>query len=140
MRALGLDVSKEDMRLLLQQLGKDASSASAASLSITLDDFLSIMATRMPARDSREEVEKVFRLFDEDGAGFITFRSLKKVCAELGEGLTEEEMQEMIDEADKDQDGKISFDEFFRIMKKRFTHSTAQQHPTHTHAQNGHAA
>ena len=134
MRALGLDVSKEEMKVALAQLNKDPSSASAASLSITLDDFLSLMSTRMPARDSREEVEKVFRLFDEDGSGFITFRSLKKICNDLGEGLTEEEMQEMIDEADRDQDGKISFEEFFRIMKKRSHTNTHTYTHTPTHA------
>jgi Ca2+-binding EF-hand superfamily protein len=44
---------------------------------------------------------------------------LKKVCSELGEGLTDNEIQEMIDEADRDQDGKINIDEFYRVMKKR---------------------
>ena len=33
--------------------------------------------------------------------------------------LTDEELQEMIDEADRDGDGLISQDEFFRVMKKR---------------------
>lgn len=119
MRALGLDISRDDLKSILHQLNKDPSPAAASSITLTLDDFTSVMSTRMPARDSREEVEKVFRLFDEDNSGFITFRSLKKVCSELGEGLSEEEMQEMIDEADRDQDGKISFEEFFRVMKKR---------------------
>ena len=76
------------------------------------------MSTRLPARDSREEVEKVFRLFDEERSGYITFRALKRVVNELGEGLSEEEMQEMIDEADRDQDGKISFEEFYRVMRR----------------------
>lgn len=35
-----------------------------------------------------------------------------------GENLTEEELQAMIDEFDKDQDGMISFDEFMYIMKQ----------------------
>jgi hypothetical protein len=30
---------------------------------------------------------KVFRLFDEDNTGFITFRALKRICHEIGEGL-----------------------------------------------------
>ena len=30
---------------------------------------------------------KVFKLFDEDNIGYITFKSLKKVCQELGENL-----------------------------------------------------
>jgi len=50
-------------------------------------------------RDSKEEVAKVFALFDPDGNGRIAFRDLKRVVTELGEGISEEEMREMIDEA-----------------------------------------
>jgi hypothetical protein len=38
-------------------------------------------------RDSEEEILKVFELFDEEGTGFITFKSLKRVCEELNESL-----------------------------------------------------
>ena len=62
---------------------------------------------------------KVFALFDDDASGHITFRNLKRVASELGENLTDEELQEMIDEADRDGDGMINEDEFFRVMKKR---------------------
>lgn len=61
----------------------------------------------------------MFRLFDEDNTGFITFRNLRKICQELGESLTDAEIQEMITEADTDDDGQISFQEFYRVMKKR---------------------
>jgi Ca2+-binding EF-hand superfamily protein len=30
---------------------------------------------------------KVFELFDEENTGFITFKSLKRVCEELNESL-----------------------------------------------------
>lgn len=58
------------------------------------------------------------RLFDDDETGKISFKNLKRVANELGENLTDEELQEMIDEADRDGDGEISQDEFLRIMKK----------------------
>ena len=37
---------------------------------------------------------------------------------ELGENLTDEELQEMIDEADRDGDGEVNEAEFIQIMKK----------------------
>ena len=43
---------------------------------------------------------------------------MKNIAKQLGENLTDEELQEMIDEADRDGDGEVSEEEFFRIMKK----------------------
>jgi len=95
-----------------------------------------MMTAKMSERDSREEILKAFRLFDDDETGLIffqsinhlyhlllligkiSFRNLKRVAKELGENMTDEELQEMIDEADRDGDGEISEDEFLRIMKK----------------------
>ena len=52
-------------------------------------------------------------------AGTISLKNLRRVAKELGENMTEEELQDMIDQADRDGDGEINPDEFYRIMKKR---------------------
>lgn len=85
---------------------------------VTYDDFLSLMSVKMAEKDSKEEIMKAFRLFDDDETGKISFKNLKRVAKELGENLTDEELQEMIDEADRDGDGEINQEEFLRIMKK----------------------
>ena len=36
-------------------------------------------------RDSREEIEKIFKLFDEDKSGKISFKNLKKIAQEIGQ-------------------------------------------------------
>ena len=60
-------------------------------------------------------------MFDHDENGKIGFKDLERVAKELGENLTDEELQEMIDEADLDHDGEINEQEFIRIMKKLCT-------------------
>ena len=77
------------------------------------------MAAKMANRDPRDESLKSFRLFDDDETGTISLKNLRRVAKELGENMTDEELQEMIDEADRDGDGMINEDEFFRVMKKR---------------------
>ena len=77
-----------------------------------------MMTGKMGDRDSPEEIRRGFKLFDDDETGRISFRNLKRVARELGENMTDEELQEMIDEADRDGDGEINENEFLRIMKK----------------------
>ena len=83
-----------------------------------VSEFLSMMTTKMGERDSHEEMIKAFRLFYDDETGKISFRNLKRVAMELGESITDEELQEMIDEADRDGDGEVSQADFIRIMEK----------------------
>jgi centrin-1 len=112
MRALGFEPSTEEVRKLISQVDKDGSGT------VNFNEFLAIMTTKMGERDSREEIIKAFRLFDDDETGKISFRNLKRVAMELGESITDEELQEMIDEADRDGDGEVSQEEFIRIMEK----------------------
>merc|ERR1719453_371448 len=113
LRALGFEVKKEDVRRMLADIGKDPSQP------IDFNDFCEMMRGRMPDKNSRAEIDKVFALFDEDETGKISFRNLKRISQELGESLTDEELQEMIEEADRDGDGLINPDDFYRVMRKR---------------------
>ena len=113
-RALGFQVKKAEIRQMFIDMDKDLGSAL-----VTYDEFVEMVTPRMQNRDSREEIMKVFALFDDDNKGAISFKNLKRVATELGENLTDEELQEMIDEADRDGDGVINEEEFYRVMRKR---------------------
>jgi len=52
----------------------------------------------------------IFQVFDKDGNGYISAAELRHVMANLGEKLTDEEVEEMIKEADLDGDGQVNFD------------------------------
>ncbi|KAL0481388.1 caltractin [Acrasis kona] len=95
MRALGFEPKKEDIKKMISEIDKEGIE-----------------------KDTRAEIMKAFRLFDDDETGKISFANLKRVARELGENMTDDELREMIEEADKDQDNEISEEEFFRIMKK----------------------
>mmetsp|Transcript_21645 Transcript_21645/g.49290 ORF Transcript_21645/g.49290 Transcript_21645/m.49290 type:complete len:214 (-) Transcript_21645:114-755(-) len=113
LRALGFEVKKEDVRRMLSDVGKDPTQP------IDFNDFQEMMRGRMPDKNSRAEIDKVFALFDEDQTNKISFWNLKRIAQELGESLSDEELHEMIEEADRDGDGLINPDEFYRVMRKR---------------------
>ncbi|MBN3291523.1 CETN1 protein, partial [Polypterus senegalus] len=112
MRALGFEPKKEEIKKMIAEIDKESTGK------IDFSDFLGVMTQKMAEKDSKEEILKAFRLFDDDETGKISFRNLKRVAKELGENLTDEELQEMIDEADRDGDGEVNEQEFLRIMKK----------------------
>ena len=60
---------------------------------IDFEEFLTMMTAKMGERDSKEEILKAFRLFDDDETGKISFKNLKRVAKELGENMTDEELQ-----------------------------------------------
>jgi centrin-3 len=112
MRALGFDVKKHEVLGLMKEYDREGAGQ------IEYHDFLEIMTTKISERDPVEEILKAFKLFDEDNSGKISLRNLRRVARELGENLSDDELQAMIDEFDKDGDGEISEQEFLNIMKQ----------------------
>jgi len=86
---------------------------------INFEQFLDMMTARISDTDNREDIMKVFRLFDDDDSGYITINDLTRVAKELGETMNPAELKEMIERGDHDGDGMISFDEFYAIMTKK---------------------
>merc|ERR1711970_874592 len=96
MRALGFEVKNEELKKMVSDVDNDGNGT------IEFTEFLSMMTGEM---GSREDIEKVFKLFDDDNTNKISFRNLARVAEELGENIDDEELQDMINQADRDGDG-----------------------------------
>jgi len=95
---------------MIAEIDKDGSGT------IEFEEFLAMMTEKMGGKDSNDEIIKAFKLFDEEGKGKITIDNLRRVAKDLGEIITEEELQQMIYEADEDHDGVVNQVEFIKIM------------------------
>ncbi|EEC43495.1 calmodulin [Phaeodactylum tricornutum CCAP 1055/1] len=84
---------------------------------IDFDEFLILMKSRIGHRDPEKELRDAFAVFDTDGSGAIDRKELKRLMKKLGQALTEQEIDAMMDEVDTNGDGEISFEEFKELMQ-----------------------
>ncbi|XP_043844135.1 centrin-2-like [Dromiciops gliroides] len=85
MRALGFEPKKEEIKKI-SDIDKEGTGK------INFNDFLAVMTQKMAEKDTKEEILKAFRFFNDDETGKISFKNLKRVARELGENLTDEEL------------------------------------------------
>ncbi|XP_006338890.1 caltractin-like [Solanum tuberosum] len=71
-------------------------------------------------QQKRQEIREAFELFDTDNSGTIDAKELNVAMRALGFEATEEEINRMIAEVDKDGSGAIDFDEFVHMMTAKF--------------------
>lgn len=97
----------------------------AAALGGTVDSTAMVptggAATGADVRDpggkfTDEEILEAFRAFDLDKNNFIGAAEIRHVLINIGEQVTDEEVDEMIRMVDKDGDGQVSWDEFYSMV------------------------
>jgi len=110
MRQLGQNPTEGELQDMINEIDIDGSGT------IDFNEFLSLMARKGQDQDIEEELVEAFKVFDRDGNGLISAAELRYVMVNLGEKLTDEEVNDMILEADIDSDGHINFEEFKRMM------------------------
>jgi calmodulin len=66
-----------------------------------------------------DPVKEAFRAYDPDGTGFVDTNVLRAVFQKLGFGeISQGDLEILVDAADMDGDGKISLDDFRKMMQE----------------------
>merc|ERR1711907_809658 len=98
MKSLGFDVKHAVVYNMVADLDSDGSGE------IEFDEFLEVMTAKISDKNNKEEIDRVFRLFDKDRNGTLEADDLSRVCKELGEEMSEEDVREVIQRMDVDGD------------------------------------
>ncbi|XP_048139137.1 calcium-binding protein CML42-like [Rhodamnia argentea] len=130
---LGLDADLSDLDSILRSHIKPGSDG------LRFDDFVALHqsvdeaffggggdADDAPALREEADLSEAFKVFDEDGDGYICARELKAVLAKLGlpEGEEIGRVERMITSVDRNHDGRVDFFEFKDMMRSVLVNSS----------------
>ncbi|EOY08541.1 hypothetical protein SCA6_002042 [Theobroma cacao] len=109
LKKFGANLAESEFHALMQAADVDNSGT------IDYEEF--IAATLHLNKIEREDhLFAAFSYFDRDGSGYITQDELQKACQEFG--IEDISLDEMIQEVDQDNDGRIDYNEFVAMMQK----------------------
>jgi len=122
-------VTPKELRIVLQTLGQNPTMELINEMitevdldnngEIEFEEFCVLMCKNMKEADDLDTLKEAFRLLDSDGSGEISKVELKALLhsfSKMGEEIGENEIDDLIKEADVDGDGQISYDEFAKVM------------------------
>ncbi|CAH1240749.1 troponin C-like isoform X1 [Branchiostoma lanceolatum] len=125
----GGDISTRELGTIMSRLGMTPSRAELTDIvhevdadgsgTIDFEEFLEMMVLYMAVEKkelNEEEVRAAFHIIDNNNDGFISMAEWKEYLVSCDEPLTEQEMQELMEDGDVNRDGRLDFDEFKDIL------------------------
>ncbi|KAL5111687.1 Calmodulin [Taenia crassiceps] len=120
-------MSLSELKTMMKQFNRPCTSDEAKEIFSNLDknhdgriDFREFVSLMQPLLDESKSGDFYFRIafafFDKNDDGNITTAELKQLLHNLHLKLTDNEVEEMISEADLDRNGTISYEEFKSMM------------------------
>jgi calmodulin len=109
-RALGHILTDSDMKNLLHKVGADGRAGR-----ISMAKFKEMHGS-LPAQNYTRQLEDAFKTVDKEGGGFVMATELKHLLTNMGDRLSEEDFNILLEELDTDSDGRVQFKEFIRLL------------------------
>jgi len=114
MRALAVNPSETELQEMINEVEKDGKEM------IDFPQFLSFMDRKLKLPEPVDEVIEAFKIFDRNGDGLISSGELIRAIKEIGGCLSNEEVDEMMREAEIDENGNVKYEDFVRKIVTKY--------------------
>merc|ERR1711939_688502 len=112
-KAPGFDVKQAVVYNMVADLDSDGSGE------IEFGEFLDVMTAKLSEKNTREEIDRVFNLFDKDRSNELSVEEFMKICKEVGQEADEADVRELVKRCDLDGDGTVTKEDFYNVITKR---------------------
>ena len=113
MRSLGYDVEHGEAAEHVKNLDKDGSGA------LEFNEFYELLTARFSENTTRDELQRVFTLFDTDKTGEVSLANMRAIADMVGDNVSDDELGDIVLKNDMDNDGKLTFDDFYNVLTKK---------------------
>merc|ERR1711963_695356 len=113
LKMMGIHVTTTAVQEIVDDIDEDGSGM------LEFPEFIQLAAKFLIEEDEEQmkwELKEAFRIYDKHGNGYITTDTLKKILREIDGTLSEDNLDQIIDEVDEDCCGTVDFDEFMAMM------------------------
>jgi len=83
---------------------------------IEFDEFCGIVKKKIQDDDDERELREMFRILDKEKRGEVNTNELRWILKNLGDDLTEADIDDMIADVDTDGSGWVDYNEFHKLM------------------------
>jgi len=121
-------LNEEELGYVLRSMGHNPSQKQLSELTANCSDpthisradmtRVTLAAPKAPSSGYEKDLVEAFRVFDRDDNGLITENDIRVIFTTLGEVISLEEVNSLLEQVQIDDNGKVKYTEFVKMLLK----------------------